>query len=265
MTFVEHTGAAKMLRGHTRTRPERNGRMKTFVCTLSLCLLVMVSAGCVQDTTAQSGQTGAKTQQQKGATQTVYVAIGASDTFGVGTDAPYSESWPDDLAQLLGFSRIHLINVGIPEVTLHDALGQELPIALDAHPNLVTIWLGVNDIADGVPANSFASDLDTMLSRLRAKAPNARIAIANIPDLTLLPAFKDYDQQALLQQVQAYNIVIASAAQRYGAILVELSQQNYNLKAHPEYISDDGLHPNDIGYQQLAKLFYKAIEAAGHL
>ena len=87
------------------------------------------------------------------------MAIGASDTFGIGTSDPYMENWPTDLADKLN-QKVHLINLGIPGITLHDALSLELPVALDSHPKLITIWLGVNDIADKVPVNSYSHDLD---------------------------------------------------------------------------------------------------------
>jgi len=229
---------------------------------LLLSLLLFFAAGCAQFFPAQSEQANGTAAGANGSAKIVYVAIGASDTFGIGTNDPYNNNWPTDLLNLLGANHIHLINTGIPDVLIHDALSLELPIAVDAHPSLVTIWLGVNDIAASVPVSSYAADLNTLLSRLRTSAPNARIVSANIPDLTLLPYFSSYDPQKLGQTIQTYNEAIASASRRYHVILVDLTRQNYNLKAHPEYISEDGLHPNDIGYLQLAKLFYAAILTA---
>ena len=77
--------------------------------------------------------------------QQIYVAIGASDTFGFGASDPYNQNWATDLAAKLGPS-YHLINLGIPAIDVHDALTNELPVALDVHPTLVTIWLAVNDL-----------------------------------------------------------------------------------------------------------------------
>jgi lysophospholipase L1-like esterase len=187
------------------------------------------------------------------------VAIGASDTFGIGTSDPYTDNWPTDLAYKLS-QKVHLINLGIPGITLHDALNLELPVALDSHPELVTIWLGVNDIATTVPVTSYSHDLDVMLTRLESQTPSAHILIANIPDLTLLPYFASYNQQGLHHIIDDYNATIAQEAHLHHAILVNLSQQNYNLRDHPEYISNDGLHPTDLGYLQIAELFYKSLQ-----
>jgi len=34
------------------------------------------------------------------------------------------------------------------------------------------------------------------------------------------------------------------------------------IKNHPEYISRDGFHPNDLGYLQLAEVFYQTLRRA---
>ena len=57
-------------------------------------------------------------------------------------------------------SGVRLVNLGIPGILLHQALSVEVPIALDAHPDLVTIWLAVNDLASNVPIASYSNDLD---------------------------------------------------------------------------------------------------------
>src|SRR5690242_18592232 len=160
MTFNRWMRAALSLRSYRRA-----SRAREYMCALSLCLLMLGSAACAQVSTDAPGQSTTTTPHQQSAQMITYVAIGASDTFGVGTDDPYEENWATDLAALLGSSHIHLINLGIPGITAHDALRLELPIALDAHADLITIWLGVNDIAANVSTNSYANDLNTLLAR----------------------------------------------------------------------------------------------------
>jgi acyl-CoA thioesterase I len=219
---------------------------------LFLCALLLSS--CAQ----RSQAPGSKHALNSQSASLTYVAIGASDTFGTGTTDPYSQNWPDDLAVLLG-GNIHLINLGIPGITTHTALSAELPVALDAHPDLVTIWLAVNDLAANVPLDSYSHDLDLVLSRLQAAAPHARIEVGNVPDLTSVPFFHSDNPVTLRQQIEAYNAAIASVVQHHHAILVDLSGQGYNLQAFPEYISSDGLHPSAAGYERLAFLFYQAL------
>lgn len=217
---------------------------------LSLCFL----SSCSQTSAPVAAKTPAS-----GSGSLTYVAIGASDTFGTGTDDPYHQSWPDDLVNLLG-GNVHLTNLGVPSMTVHVALTTELPVALDEHPNLVTIWLAVNDLATNVSLQSYSHDLNTLLSRLQAAEPQARIAVGNVPDLTSVPFFHSDDPVLLRQRIQMYNTKIASLVQQHHVTLVDLSGQGYNLQTYPQYISSDGLHPSAEGYQKLALLFYQALQ-----
>lgn len=262
MTSGNLKGADYPLPCSYRHYPAVIKQVKALLSIASLCLLLLFFASCGQPSDGQSSHaSGPKRVDRASNAQITYVAIGASETFGIGTPHPYTQNWPIDLAKLLG-PNVHLINLGIPGIRVHDALRVELPIALDSHPDLVTIWLGVNDLATNVPINSYSHDLNLMLGRLQANVPHARILIINVPDLTLLPYFHSFDLLVLHKRIQAYNKAMAGIAQQHHVILVDLSQQSYNLRNHPEYISGDGLHPTDLGYEQLAELFYKILQNA---
>jgi len=191
-----------------------------------------------------------------------YVAIGASDAFGFGTDHPLTENWPTVVAHRLS-SSIHLINLGIPGATAELALRDETPIALDAQPDLITIWLGVNDLDNGVPLADFTRELRTLLGALRA-GTSARIYVANLPDLSLLPYFAAKGNSFGLQaEVVQWNAAIAQATRDTGAALVNLFVGESELATHPEYISKDGFHPSTIGARRIAEVFLAAIEEGG--
>ena len=219
--------------------------------------------GCNLQFNGQTPTHSSAAEQHKPSNKLTYVAMGASDTFGTGTNDPYRENWATDLAAKLG-PGYHLINLGVPGIQLHEALARELPVALDARPDVVTIWLAVNDIIDNVPVTAYSQDLDQLLSRLQSTVPHARIAVANVPDLTLLPYFYKnknaaFDLKTLQVQIFAYNTTIASIVTQHHAILIDLSQHRYDLQHHPEYISEDGLHPTALGYARLAELFYQTM------
>lgn len=214
---------------------------------------MLLLSSCGQASVASS-----KGTPQARQTSPTYVAIGASDTFGIGTEDPYNESWPADLAFLMG-DKIRLVNLGVPGITTHAALEAELPIALESRPQFVTIWLAVNDLVAQVPVDNYSHDLDLMLTRLQQVAPHAKIAVGNLPDLTKLPSFAHDNPLVLSRKIEVYNNAIAGVVQQHHVILVDLSGQRYNLQDFPQYISGDGLHPSAIGYERLAELFYVAI------
>ena len=154
---------------------------------------------------------------------------------------------------------IHLVNLGVPGITLARATTQELPIAVDARPDVVVMWLAVNDFAANVSLATYSSQLRSAIHTLRTQT-SARVYVANLPDLTAIPYLARGDQQALAARVADWNDAIAAACAREGATLVDLYGDWQELRSHPEYISGDGLHPSTLGAQRLAEIFRQAIE-----
>ena len=189
-----------------------------------------------------------------------YVALGASDAVGVGSHQPGSQGYVPLVAAHLPKGS-HLINLGVSGIHLHQALTEELPLALSISPDLVSIWLVANDFVGGVSYNAYTRDLNTLLAQLHART-HALVVMANLPDLTRLPAFANQapsQKTQMLQAIQQWNAGVAQAAAQYGVILVDLFSQGSRLTAHPDYISADGFHPSAAGYVQLADLFWQAI------
>ena len=188
----------------------------------------------------------------------VYVALGASDTVGVGATRPAREGWaPLFHAGLPEGAR--LVNLGVSGATLRDVLAQQVPVAVDARPRWVTIWPGVNDLRAGVDLPTFTAQLDTLLgdlTRADAGAGTLRIVVLNLPDLRAVPVLATGDRTTLDRRVREWNAAIADVAARHGpaVVLVDLYAQYAELGAHPEYVSADGFHPSSAGYRRIADL-----------
>jgi lysophospholipase L1-like esterase len=136
-----------------------------------------------------------------------------------------------------------------------------LPVALASQPTIITVWLAVNDLVDGIPLATYQVALRQLLVSLR-NGTRAQIFVGNIPDLTLLPHFFTDDPVALTSQVDQWNSAIASICTQVGVTLVDIHAAWKSLIYHPEYISNDGFHPSAVGARQLALLFYSSIKAA---
>jgi acyl-CoA thioesterase-1 len=194
-----------------------------------------------------------------------YVALGASDAVGIGSNIPGSQGYVPLVAAHLP-KRSHLINLGISGIQLHQALTQELPLALSTSPNLITIWLVANDFIGGVTYDNYFHDLNFLLQELHVST-HARIVMANLPDLTRLPAFANEtpsQKSQMIVAIQKWNKGIAQLAKKYGVALVDLFSQGSQITAHPEYISGDGFHPSPSGYVQLANYFWQVIKGGGN-
>lgn len=198
----------------------------------------------------------------------IYVALGASDAVGVGASDPNRTAYVPLLIAHLP-ADASALNLGVSGYTLQQALVDELPQALAAHPTLVTVWLVGNDFRQCTPLNSFGKDLDTLLGQLQTQT-KAQVFVANAPDFSQLPAIRSGSPslgaclagkspaqiRALAQQ---WNTVIDATVASHHQVLVDLF--NSELAAHPEYISSDGFHPSDAGYRVLANLFWQQITA----
>jgi len=139
--------------------------MKIYIhASLLLCLLAFLSVACGGSPTntttllkPTSTATQAITAQQILSTPVTYVALGASDAVGVGSNEPGSQGYVPLLAARLQKGS-HLLNLGVSGIRLHEALTQELPLALNTSPTLITIWLVANDFVGGVPYNGYMKD-----------------------------------------------------------------------------------------------------------
>jgi acyl-CoA thioesterase I len=237
-----------------------------------LFILTLILTGCSSGSSQSASGNTHPAQQVVGTQSTpffspdgpvTYVALGASDAVGVGSDVPGAQGYVPLVAAHLP-KKSHLINLGISGIQLHQALSQELPLALSTSPNLVTIWLVANDFIGGVTYDQYFHDLNLLLQELH-KGTHARIVIANLPDLTRLPAFshETLAQKAqMLVAIQQWNKEIALLAKQYGVALVDLFSQGSQITAHPQYISGDGFHPSPSGYVQLADYFWRVIEGS---
>src|SRR3989441_12316478 len=122
------------------------------------------------------------------ATRVVYAAIGASETKAISAVNP-RQAWPQVFTDDVLPRSAVLHNFGIPGATTAQALLDEVPAALAVHPTVVTVWLNVNDLINGVVAPDYESQLRQVLRALR-RGGQARVLVANTPDLAQLPAYR---------------------------------------------------------------------------
>jgi acyl-CoA thioesterase I len=245
-------------------------KLRTFVGLSVVCLaLILASCGGASEAqqTLKQTQPGshATVQAQPTAVNVlskplVYVALGASDAVGIGSNTPLSQGYVPLVAARLPKGS-HALDLGVNGIHLREALTAELPLALSTSPNLITVWLVANDFIGGVAYDTYMQDLATLLSQLH-NGTRARIFMANLPDLTRLPAFSSdtaAQKAQMLSEIERWDAGIARQAVRYGVTLVDLLQRGSEITAHPEYISGDGFHPSPAGYAQLANVFWQAI------
>jgi acyl-CoA thioesterase I len=191
-----------------------------------------------------------------------YVAIGASDTVGVGSLDPATGSWPSRLAALLPPGSTYR-NLGVSGSLTAQAQREQLPAAIREQPTIVTVWLAVNDINAGVPPKDHAAALDAIVGAL-VQGTGARVFVGTIPDLRAVPAYASMDPLVVLATVQTFNAGIVSLGAKYpGRVrIVDLNSGSAELMSSVT-VSADGFHPSDAGYELIAQRFATAMRSGG--
>lgn len=188
----------------------------------------------------------------------VYLALGASDATGVGA-LPLTEGYVFLLKAELDkrFPGVAMLNLGIPGARI-DLIKEQVRLAtqVGAKADLVTLWTGGNDLVHGDSPVEFQEDLRFILQNLQ-KSVTKTVVVANLPDLTALPRFRNNPDPAVTsERVAAFNRAIEQEARAVGAPLVNLFAQ----PVQDDLVFDlDGFHPNDAGHREIARLFLQAI------
>jgi lysophospholipase L1-like esterase len=211
-----------------------------------------------------------------------YVAIGASETLGFGARDPIRQAWTQVFYRTALPRAVTLVNLGIPGATVLDALQREVPEAVRLNPDIVTVWLNVNDLMQGVTPDEFGRRITTLLRDLRA-AGDASILVANTPPLGQLPRFAqcrpfapapgggcDEGRQLTPEELDSlvgdYNAAISWAAAGVGAVVVDLHGLGVSAEREgtmAELVSRDGFHPSTAGHRAVGSAFAQAFLSIG--
>lgn len=159
-------------------------------------------------------------------------------------------------------------NVSKPGAHVRD-LGHQLDrIACDC--NVVLLIAGGNDVRGLTDPLTLLEQERALLDSVHRKYPGAAVAVANIPDVSvrkfrLRPSQRRVSLPVSLSWlfgmlVETDNLFITAMAKHRGATILDL----YAASTLPEagrrdYISSDGLHPNDAGQARLAAYVWPSI------
>jgi acyl-CoA thioesterase-1 len=180
-----------------------------------------------------------------------YVALGDSYTIGTGTRSS-DERWPDQLVRRLGPKPpiLELVaNIGVNGFTTRDVIDVELP-RLDAlRPEFVSLLVGVNDVVQDVPKDTFRANAATILDQLLGRLTPDRIVVVATPDYTVTPQGSAYgDPRTKAAAIRTFNDVLREIAIARGAAWVDIHDLSLRAGGDPTLVADDGLHPSGVQY-----------------
>jgi lysophospholipase L1-like esterase len=177
-----------------------------------------------------------------------WVAIGDSFTEGVG-DPGWDDGfrgWADRLAELMaerdpGF---RYANLAIRGKMMAEIIDEQVPLAIAAQPDLVTICAGGNDLI--VPG----SDVDELAARLE----RAIVELQRTGSEVLMFAGPDPKAMPMVRRVRSkvaiYNVHLHAIADRHGVRIVDLWAMH--VLGDARAWSDDRLHFSPEGHRRIA-------------
>jgi acyl-CoA thioesterase-1 len=188
------------------------------------------------------------TQQNKTASGTfTYVALGDSTAQGIGAGKP-TDSYVGLLAERVAKQtgkKVRFINLSVTGAKISDVLNKQLAELAQYKPDLVTIEIGANDLANYNPAQYAAE-----FKQLAGLLPKGTY----VSDMPYFGGRIRKNDQAL-----AANVFIREAVQAHDLHLINLQQLTRERQSIRNY-AVDLFHPSSAGYVNWADAYWAAIK-----
>lgn len=180
----------------------------------------------------------------------LYVAIGDSAAQGIGASSP-NKSYVGILAdhvRLATGRTVRVVNLSVSGATVALAVRDQLPRFDKLEPDLVTVAIGANDIAQWNPS-LFEAGIRTVFAAL---PPHALVAD--------LPCFHLPHNEV---KVALANEIIRRVAAEHELTVVPLhaTTKRAGFRSIATHVAKDLFHPNDRGYRSWAEAFLPTISA----
>lgn len=192
-----------------------------------------------------------------------YLPLG--DSYTIGQSEPESKNFPNQLVNRLkadGISIGILANPAVTGYTTKDLINTELPLVPKLKPTFVTILIGVNDYVQGVPIQTFQSNLEYIVGNLQKQLPNQKnIVLITVPDFGKTPSGAQFGNPATLASgVQSFNEVIKQVAVKYKLPVADIFPTSQGVANNPGLIAEDGLHPSPAEYALWTNVIYSIVK-----
>ena len=180
----------------------------------------------------------AEVQTSTSSGTTTIIAFGDSITAGYGL--PYGRGYPEQLGQLLqdrGY-QVHMINAGVSGETTAGGL-RRVDFIIRQKPDIVILALGGNDALRGIDPKSTSANLAQIIEALKRAHITIILAGMYAPE-NLGPTY-----------VKEFDTIYTSLSAKYVVTLVPFLLRGVALD--PQKNQPDGIHPNEVGAQIIAK------------
>lgn len=175
--------------------------------------------------------------------QTRVAFYGDSYTLGTGA-SDLALRWSTMISDDRGWSEFNPSVNGLGFVNNRSAYGDgDLPsLVIDDDPDIVFVTMGLNDnFSFDRAADRIREQITIDLTRLRTELPDARMIVVE-------PFWYTDERPASVATIIGW---VRDAAAAVNAQYIPGASRW--IEGHPEWMAADGLHPNDVGYAEMAR------------
>jgi acyl-CoA thioesterase I len=183
-----------------------------------------------------------------------YVALGDSYTICTALAAD-AVRWPDQLVERLraaagGSPTLELVaNLGVNGFTSRNVIDVELPQLARLEPQFASLLVGVNDVVQGVPAETYEANAAAILDALLGVLAPSRIVTVATPDYTVTPQGASYGDPAIQSAgIRRNNAILERLAAERRIAFVDTHDLSLRAASDRALVADDGLHPSGAQY-----------------
>jgi acyl-CoA thioesterase I len=208
----------------------------------TLIVLAFTLLGVVALQAAEPATGGGKDERR------TIVFFGDSLTAGYGLVNPNADAYPALIQEKIDAAKLgyRVINAGLSGETTAGGV-RRIDWILRQPADVFVLALGANDGLRGISPGVSRSNLQTILDRVRAKYPQAKLVVAG---MQMPPAMgADY--------ARAFGEMFPAVAEKNHAALVPFLLEGVGAVA--EFNQRDGIHPNVEGHRLLADNVWKIL------
>lgn len=217
---------------------------------LATIFIITLSFGCGSGpkSSDQSKDTSAITTQQQGSSKNILV-FGDSLTAGYGLDDPQSDSYPSVLQAKIDSAKLpyKIINGGLSGETSAGGKSR-IDWLLKQTIDVFILELGANDGLRGLPVTETAKNLQTIIDKVKAKYPDAKMVLTGM----MVPPNMGADYAT------SFKVIFPELAKRNNMTLVPFLLQN--VAGIRDLNQADGIHPTAKGAKIVAQNVWEKLK-----
>ena len=176
------------------------------------------------------------------------------DSYTIGENVPMHENFPYQTLQKL---RKLNLKFNAPEIiaktgwTSFELIEHLNSIELQESYDFATLLIGVNNQYRGLSIEDFSKDFEFLINKSLKLIQNKanRLIVLSIPDWGVTPFAKDRNEQEISNEINEYNVVCKSIAEKYKAHFIDITYETRKAKYQLDLLTTDELHYSAIEHE----------------